>query len=73
MPHKGKLLAGTALFGSSFVAGVRWLFGAWVPSLHQVLLHPAAQAYLAASGLAGLALTYYYNDDQVGGRVESEE
>lgn len=27
----------------------------------QVLRHPATLSYLALSGLAGLALTYYYN------------
>jgi hypothetical protein len=36
VPHKGKLLAGTAVFGSSFLAAVRWLFGVWLPSAHQV-------------------------------------
>jgi hypothetical protein len=61
VPHKGKLLAGTAVFGSSFLAAVRWLFGVWLPSAHQVLRHPATLSYLALSGLAGLALTYYYN------------
>jgi len=35
VPHKGKLLAGTAIFGSSFLASMRWLFGVWLPSLHQ--------------------------------------
>ena len=36
VPHKGKLLAGAAVFGSSFLATVRWLFGVWLPSWHQV-------------------------------------
>ena len=36
VPHKGKLLAGTAVFGSSFLATMRWLFGVWLPSANQV-------------------------------------
>jgi hypothetical protein len=35
VPHKGKLLAGTAMFGGSFLAATRWLFGVWLPSLNQ--------------------------------------
>jgi hypothetical protein len=35
VPHKGKLLAGSAVFGSTFLAAMRWLFGVWLPSLHQ--------------------------------------
>ncbi|PSC75010.1 Nuclear envelope integral membrane 1 isoform A [Micractinium conductrix] len=62
VPHKGKLFAGTALFGSSFLASMRWLFGTWLPSAHQLLRHPVTLAYLAMSGLSGLALTYYYNN-----------
>lgn len=122
MPHKGKLLAGTAVFGSSFLATMRWLFGVWLPSAHQVglwggrwtqagswqnlpgwhgiswaacrgwegnmmapaaigcdfvvessaqsapppqvLHHPLTLSYLGLSGLAGLALTYYYNNTE---------
>ena len=30
--------------------------------LRQVLRHPLTLAYLALSGLAGLGLTYYYNE-----------
>lgn len=41
MPHKGKLLAGTAVFGSSFLATLRWLFGVWLPSAHQARAHGA--------------------------------
>lgn len=36
VPHKGKLFAGTAVFGSSFLATMRWLFGVWLPSANQV-------------------------------------
>ncbi|KAI7842677.1 hypothetical protein COHA_003608 [Chlorella ohadii] len=64
VPHKGKLLAGTAVFGSSFLATMRWLFGVWLPSAHQVLHHPLTLSYLGLSGLTGLALTYYYNNTE---------
>lgn len=43
VPHKGKLLAGTAIFGSTFLAAMRWLFGVWLPSLHQAS-HPGRRA-----------------------------
>jgi hypothetical protein len=45
VPHKGKLLAGSAIFGSSFLAAVRWLFGVWLPSLHQVGGAPGRQLF----------------------------
>jgi hypothetical protein len=64
VPHKGKLLAGTAVFGSSFLATMRWLFGVWLPSANQVLHHPLTLSYLGLSGLTGLALTYYYNNTE---------
>ncbi|KAI3429490.1 hypothetical protein D9Q98_005579 [Chlorella vulgaris] len=64
VPHKGKLLAGSAVFGSTFLAAMRWLFGVWLPSLHQVLRHPATLGYLGLSGLAGMGLTYYYNNSE---------
>lgn len=44
VPHKGKLLAGTAVFGSSFLATMRWLFGVWLPSAHQVGLWVAGRS-----------------------------
>ncbi|KAL4856891.1 Nuclear envelope integral membrane protein 1 [Chlorella vulgaris] len=56
VPHKGKLLAGSAVFGSTFLAAMRWLFG--------VLRHPATLGYLGLSGLAGMGLTYYYNNSE---------
>ena len=49
VPHKGKLLAGAALFGSSFLATVRWLFGVWLPSWHQV--GDAATGAASSSGI----------------------
>ncbi|KAL4444614.1 hypothetical protein ABPG77_002431 [Micractinium sp. CCAP 211/92] len=64
VPHKGKVFAGAAVFGSSFLAAVRWMFGVWLPSAHQVMTHPVTLAYLALSGLAGLATTYYYNNPE---------
>lgn len=30
------MFAGTAIFGSSFLAAMRWMFGVWLPSAHQV-------------------------------------
>ncbi|KAL4427710.1 hypothetical protein ABPG75_001799 [Micractinium tetrahymenae] len=64
VPHKGKVFAGTAVFGSSFLAAVRWMFGVWLPSAQQVLMHPVTLGYLALSGLAGLGTTYYYNNPE---------
>jgi hypothetical protein len=52
VPHKGKLLAGSAIFGSSFLAAVRWLFGVWLPSLHQVGAAPDASWWAAACHVA---------------------
>ncbi len=40
---------GTAVFGSSFLAGVRYLFGTWLPSWYQVVRHPVGCPALAAA------------------------
>lgn len=62
LPHKGKLFAAVTLFGSSVMATARWILGTWVPSLRLVLTNPITLGYMVISGLAGLALTYYFND-----------
>ncbi|KAK9851855.1 hypothetical protein WJX84_007640, partial [Apatococcus fuscideae] len=38
------------------------LFGRWIPSYHQLIYSPWVLGYLVATGLLGLALTYYYDD-----------
>ena len=40
MPHKRSLALGTALFGSSFLGAVRYLFGTWLPSTAQLIRSP---------------------------------
>jgi hypothetical protein len=50
------------LFGSTLAAAARYAFGTWLPSVAQLVRNPLTLAYLVLSSLAGLALTYYFND-----------
>lgn len=37
VPDKRRLVAATAMFGTSLLSISQWLFGAWIPSLNQLL------------------------------------
>lgn len=37
VPDKRRLIAATAMFGTSLLSFSHWLFGAWIPSFHQIL------------------------------------
>ncbi|KAL3144980.1 hypothetical protein ABBQ32_003484 [Trebouxia sp. C0010 RCD-2024] len=62
-PNKKSMAAAFAVFGSSISGLVRWLFGRWVPSWHQLVYNKLVWAYVFLSGLTGMALTYYYDDE----------
>ena len=62
LPHKRSLVLGSALFGSTVAATMRFIFGTWVPSLSQIIHNPLVLGYTGISALMGLALTYYYDD-----------
>ena len=62
VPHKGKILAGFALSASSAAAAVRWAYGTWAPDLGALLTSRAALVYFLATGLLGLAATYWLDD-----------
>ena len=61
-PHKKSFLVGSALFGSTVAAAMRFAFGTWLPSLQQIFNNPLVIGYTTLSALMGMALTYYYND-----------
>lgn len=41
---------------------MRYLLGTWVPSLRSLATNPLVLAYLALSAVAGLVVTYWFND-----------
>ena len=43
VPRKRTLAAGAALFGSSFLGAVRYMFGTWLPSWSQMLRSPVSK------------------------------
>ncbi|CAL8462177.1 g1708 [Coccomyxa elongata] len=63
VPNKRGMGAAFALLGSTFSGLVRYWFGRWIPTFEQLMYSKAALAYLGASGLVGLAVTYYYDSD----------
>lgn len=62
LPYKRSVVVASFLFGSSVAAGIRYIFGVWIPSLGQLVRNPLFLAYFGISWLLGLALTYYYDD-----------
>ncbi|KFM26741.1 hypothetical protein F751_2718 [Auxenochlorella protothecoides] len=61
-PHKKRLFAAATLLGSTFLGAMRYLLGTWVPSLRSLATNPLVLAYLALSAVAGLVVTYWFND-----------
>lgn len=51
LPHKRSLAVGTALFGSSLLGAVRYLFGTWLPSASQLARSPV-RVRLSCGGLS---------------------
>lgn len=62
-PNKKSMVAAFAFFGSSISGIVRYFFGRWVPSWHQLIHNKLVWAYVVLSGLSGMALTYYYDNE----------
>ncbi|BDA46042.1 probable nuclear envelope integral membrane protein 1 [Coccomyxa sp. Obi] len=63
VPNKRGMGAACAVLGSTFTGLVRYWFGRWIPTFEQLMYSKVALAYLGASGLVGLAVTYYYDSD----------
>ncbi|KAK9906578.1 hypothetical protein WJX75_004502 [Coccomyxa subellipsoidea] len=63
LPNKKGMGAAFAVLGSTFTGLMRYCFGRWIPTFEQLMYSKVALAYLGASGLVGLAVTYYYDSE----------
>lgn len=62
VPDKRKVAAGFMVFGSGVMTFGRWMFGTWIPSTAQLMHSKLVWGYLALSALAGLGVTYYFDN-----------
>ncbi|EIE24259.1 hypothetical protein COCSUDRAFT_65818 [Coccomyxa subellipsoidea C-169] len=63
LPNKRGMGAAFAVLGSTFTGLMRYCFGRWIPTFEQLMYSKVALAYLGASSLVGLAVTYYYDSE----------
>lgn len=64
MPHKRKLAAALAVSASSVVGALRWAYGTWAPDLAAIATSRAAVVYFLVTGLLGLGITYWLDDQE---------
>ncbi|GBF93748.1 hypothetical protein Rsub_06080 [Raphidocelis subcapitata] len=64
MPHKRKLVAALAVSASSVVGAMRWAYGTWAPDLAAIATSRAAITYFLVTGLLGLGITYWLDDQE---------
>jgi len=62
LPQRRSFVLGSVFFGSTVAAAIRYIFGTWLPSFHQLIRNPIVLGYSVLSALMGLAMTYYFND-----------
>jgi len=62
LPQRRSFVVGSLFFGSTIAAAIRYIFGTWIPSFHQLIRNPIVLGYTALSAMMGLAMTYYFND-----------
>ncbi|KAK9803762.1 hypothetical protein WJX73_003874 [Symbiochloris irregularis] len=64
LPNKRSIAAAFMAAGGAMTTACHHFFGSYIPSLTQLVQHPVLLAYLAASALVGLALTYYFDSPE---------
>lgn len=62
MPYKRAVMGFFTVSSTTMLAAVRWLYGTWLPDMHSLLLSRPFLGYVIATGLLGLAVTYWMDD-----------
>lgn len=62
MPYKRAVMGFFTVSSTTMLAAVRWLYGTWLPDVHSLLLSRPFVGYVIATGLLGLAVTYWMDD-----------